>query len=405
MNPVVRRALLAVAALAALALPASASAHANLVATRPADGAVLAAAPAAVRVTFDDDVRPGQGIAAIRNGGGSVLRGSARIAGGTTLVVPLRRGLGDGDYSVRWAIVSDDGHFESGVVAFAVGAGRAPPRAALVPLAEGPDASTVLARWVFLGGVLGAAGIALFALVVLHGRLDQVAAERIALVLVAGAVLAAAGAGSELHRVGLGTRDGAALAAGFVAAVAVATLAAAATLERRALPPALLLAPVLVAVPAVAGHALDPGLARVNVAADVLHVGAAAAWTGVLLGLLVLPADAIAVRRASALALAALVVLGVTGVLRASYELRSAAQLWDTGYGRALLVKTGLLAALLVLGRLAGARLRRGAWTELVLLAALLAAVAVLVQLRPGRDVPARGGAGVTAPGTTRPPR
>jgi len=29
--------------------------------------------------------------------------------------------LGDGDYSARWAIISDDGHLESGVIAFGVG--------------------------------------------------------------------------------------------------------------------------------------------------------------------------------------------------------------------------------------------------------------------------------------------
>ena len=46
-----------------------------------------------------------------------------------TLTIPLRAHLPDGDYSVRWSIISDDGHLESGVLAFAVGEGRAPPTA------------------------------------------------------------------------------------------------------------------------------------------------------------------------------------------------------------------------------------------------------------------------------------
>ena len=175
----------------------------------------------------------------------------------------------------------------------------------------------------------------------------------------------------------------------------VALLAGAATLERRALRPALVLALGLVAVPSVAGHALDPGLARVNVAADVLHVAGAAAWAGVLVGVVALPLAPAELRRASSLALVAVAVVAVTGIVRASFELLAVSQLWSTGYGRALLVKTALFAALVALGWvnrarlvpvLARARLRRNVTVELVLLVALVAAVAVLVQLRPGRN-------------------
>src|ERR671937_863685 len=60
-----------VVALLSVAIPAAASAHANLVRTEPANGAVLARPPGQVRVVFDDNVRPGPGIEAIRNGGRS----------------------------------------------------------------------------------------------------------------------------------------------------------------------------------------------------------------------------------------------------------------------------------------------------------------------------------------------
>ncbi len=342
---------------------------------------MLVRAPAEVRVVFDDTVTPGPGIAAIRNGGGSILAGRARVEGARTLVVPLRRGLREGDYSVRWTVVSDDGHLESGVLAFAVGAGRAPPLAELVPEATGPNAGSVAARWLLYAGILVAAGIALFALAVRPEDL-----ERVALILSAAAVIAAFGAGEEVHRVGLDTRDGRTLGAGFVAAIVVATAGAAATLERRALRPALVLALGLTAVPALAGHALDPGLPRVNVAADVLHVAAASAWVGVLVGLLTLPGTG--TRRAARLALGAVLVLGATGVLRASFELTRASQLWDTSYGRALLVKTGLLLAVFAAGWTERARPRRRAAVELALLAVLLLAVGVLVQLRPPRTGP-----------------
>src|SRR6266700_1927415 len=100
--------VLPVAVLCALVFPASGWAHANLLRTVPENGAVLSAAPAAVRLLFDDTVRPGPGMKAIRNGGGSVLAGKPRVAGGRTLVVPLRPRLPEGDYTVLWRVVSDD---------------------------------------------------------------------------------------------------------------------------------------------------------------------------------------------------------------------------------------------------------------------------------------------------------
>jgi copper transport protein len=371
---------IAVAVLFALAAPGSAFAHATLLRTVPANGAVLARAPVELRVVFDDVVRIGSGIEAIRNAGGSILAGRPRVEGVRTLVVPLHRGLRDGAYSVRWSIVSDDGHRESGVVAFAVGVGQPVPTAALSPGTGQSRAGDVATRWIFFSGLLVSVGIALFAL--LARPRDE---ERVVLILSTAAILTAFGAGEEAHRVGLDTRAGTALGAGFVAAIVVATLAGAASLDRRALRPALLVTIGLVAVPAVAGHALDRGLNRVNVVADVLHVAGAAAWVGALVGLVALRGASH--RRAAALAVAGLLLLGVTGIVRASFELLHPSQLWDTSYGQALLVKTGILLVALAAGWMLRARLRRRAAVELVLVAALVVTVSVLVTLRPGRNV------------------
>lgn len=376
-HPKVRAPLL-IALFLALAAPAPAWAHASLVGVTPPNGSVLARAPAVVRVTFDDTVSVGPGIAAIRNGGGSVLAGRAHVAGSRTLAVPLRRGLGNGDYSVRWSIVSDDGHLESGVVAFAVGLGRPPPLAALAPRATGPTVEGTIARWLVLTGVLGAVGVALLAFVA-RPRDD----ERVALVLSAGAVLAAVGCADVVAASGLGTRAGAAHGAAFVAAVLVATGAAAATLDPRALRPALVLALGLAAVPSLAGHALDRGVSPWQVPVDVLHVLAAAAWVGALLGFAVVRDTE--PRRVRLLAIGGVALLAPTGIVRAISELTAVSQLWETSYGRMLLVKTGLLLAVLAAGWLVRARLRRRGAVELVLLAGIVVAVAVLVQLRPGR--------------------
>src|SRR5919201_4710011 len=104
---------------AALAVPATAFAHATLVRTVPPDGAVLAHAPRRVVVVFDDTIRVGHGNAVVANSSQrSVLAGKPAVRG-HVLTLTLRAGLPDGDYSVRWSIVSDDGHRERGVLAFA----------------------------------------------------------------------------------------------------------------------------------------------------------------------------------------------------------------------------------------------------------------------------------------------
>ena len=389
-----------IAALAALLVPAPVWAHTRLVRTEPGNGAVLARAPAAIEVVFDDAVRVGPGIAAVRNGGSSILRGRARIEGRRTLLVPIGRALGNGDYSVRWSVVSDDGHLESGVLAFAVGLARASPSPSLAPEATGATVDTVSARWLLYAGALGAAGLALFTIAV-RPR-DR---ERIPIAVSTAGVLTALGSAQEIHRVGLSTRDGKTLAVEFVLAVVVATGGAGATLGPRVLRPTLRVALLLVVVPSFSGHALDPGLARINVLADVIHLVAAAAWVGALVGLvLVRGAD---LRRVGALAVAAIALLGVTGVTRAAYELASASQLWSTSYGRAILVKSALLLAAVLGGWFARSRPRDRALVELALVAALIVAVSVLVELRPGRNATADSGpvqAAQPAPAPPPPP-
>src|SRR5437763_17204816 len=75
-------------AAAVLVWPASAGAHANLVRSVPADGAVVAHAPREVRLVFDDIMRPLPGANAVRNGGGPVLRGRRRRRSARVLVFP-----------------------------------------------------------------------------------------------------------------------------------------------------------------------------------------------------------------------------------------------------------------------------------------------------------------------------
>jgi len=103
----------------------------------------------------------------------------------------------------------------------------------------------------------------------------------------------------------------------------------------------------------------------------------------------------------------------LSGLGRALTELSAVHQIWTTSYGRALIVKTALFAPLLGLGWLnrtvligAFARLRRSAAAEVALLAAVVIAVAVLTELRPGKATPQANAAPVAAARqATLPPR
>jgi len=200
--------------------------------------------------------------------------------------------------------------------------------------------------------------------------------------------------GSSATRFGLTIDIASAVAATGAAAAAIAIA------DRSAAPFGVVLAVALIPVPTVAGHALDPGRSWIDVPIDLLHVLAAALWIGGLFALvLVAPRDgaspqllAAAARRFSKLALASVLVLAVTGAGRALAELSAVSQLWTTGYGRAILAKTGLFVVLLGLGALsrervlAGvARLRNLMFVELAFALGIVVAVAVLTSLRPGR--------------------
>jgi copper transport protein len=381
-----------------IAFPGAAFAHATLLRTVPANGAVLAHGPRRVEVVFDDSIHVGHGNAVVANSSQhSVLAGKPTIRG-RVLILPLRRDLRDDDYSVRWSIVSDDGHLEQGVFAFAVGAGRSPPQSVLGSGGSLGWGDAAL-RALYLLGVLVAAGAAAFGLLarpVLGDRLRRPLAR-----LLFFAFLAAFIGGSGMFRGTVsGTRFQHVLQVALVVAIVGGVAAALAPVYRRLLEPASACALALLAAPTLAGHALDRDQPRwLSVPVDLAHVTAAAVWLGGLASLvLVLPfattdaaRRALVVRRFSAAALTAVCVLALSGLGRALTELSAVSQIWSTSYGRALSVKSALLLPLLGLGWLnrtqlldAFTRLRRSAMVESVLLVGVVAAVGVLTQVRPG---------------------
>ena len=391
---------LAVLVLAALVAPAAAGAHARLVRTSPADGAVLAHAPGVVRVEFDDSVRAAPGTAAVANASQRSVLGGNAVAHARVLEVPLERGLVRGDYTVRWSIVSEDGHREQGVIAFAVGLGSPPPHAVLVASAPLRMRDVALRALYYLG-LLAAAGACVFALLarpVLGARLHRPLAGLLFCALLA-AFLGASGLEASAPS---GTRYAHVLEAALVVALAGAAAAALAPAYSGLLVAAGACAIALLAAPALAGHSLDPDQPRILAPLlDVVHTAAAAVWLGGLIAALWVPARARAdtwerravLRRFSAAAFAAVALLALSGVGRALTELDAVHQLWSTSYGRTLLVKTAIFLPLLAVGRLNRSLLARGralaarsVAAEVVAVVAVVAVVSVLTELRPARE-------------------
>src|SRR5256712_12649936 len=100
-------ALAAAVALAAMALPAAAWAHAYLLRTAPAASVVLNKAPAQLALTYNETVEPRFAIVSVTDAGGHAQTTGRPQRSSTdphTLVTPLRR-VPEGWYLVYWRAV------------------------------------------------------------------------------------------------------------------------------------------------------------------------------------------------------------------------------------------------------------------------------------------------------------
>ena len=425
-----RRRLAAVCAtaLAALVAAPGASAHAVLIGTTPGNDSVLEHSPELVALRFNEPVETAFGSVRVydstarRVDSGDVVRPNDR-----TVATPIDERLARGTYTVTWRAISADAHPVSGAFVFHVEApGTRPEGIASDVLREGtPRSVTALytaARFLDFALLLLVAGGTASLVAVLGAapgdlrrrlfRLIAVFAGGLTVVALAGIVLQGAaaggfGLGEALHwdvvSAVLDTRFGKVWLAQAGLAALVAVLAFARRRE------ALLHAAALVVTPSLAGHASVSG--KLAFVADVAHFAAAAAWTGGLAFLvlaLVLarkdrwPLAAVAVPRFSALAVGAVAVLLVAGVVNGYEQVRAWRGLWDTTYGLLLLGKVALVLPLLLLGlynnRYAVPRLRRQiasaaeqrrflrmASAELGLMVAIVGVTAFLVAEPPAR--------------------
>ena len=163
MNRRARTGVLAVAAAAALLLPAAAWAHAALLRTAPVASATVNTPPREVALTYSEAVEPRFAIVSVTNASGrQETTGSPRRSptNPDTLLVPLRR-LAEGWYLVYWRAISVDGHPVRGAFTFAVGPNPGPAPQFPVPSTSESAATPRLltGRWVVFLSVMGSIGL------------------------------------------------------------------------------------------------------------------------------------------------------------------------------------------------------------------------------------------------------
>jgi len=356
-------------ALAALACPAGAFAHATLRSTAPHFGTEVQSTPRVIRLQFDQRVRILPGAISVLNGVGRNFAGPSRVEG-TDVVAPVRPGK-LGAYTVRWAAISADSHVVSGVWTYGVGIPAPSVNAAYG--AGGPTTIEHLVRWLWFLGLALAVGALGFRLVCLRGLdVPQALERRIAVAAGLGAVVsiqagvAAFSLRSEdalqlpFRRFLYGdlspmasTRFGQAfvvMTLGFAFVLALVYLSW--LLDRvDLLVPAFVLSLGLLAGLSLSGHdAVDAGSSWATEAADWVHIAAASLWIGGLATMAALLwADAPHLRRTAfarfsrfATILVALVL--AAGTYLSIVRLPHLSDLWSRGYGQALLVKLALVA-------------------------------------------------------------
>ncbi|MEI7859834.1 MAG: copper resistance protein CopC [Acidimicrobiales bacterium] len=413
----------------------TASAHAQLESSDPAAQSVLLIAPTQVVLHFGEPVTVDAGSLRvlgpdgrrIDNGGTHHLEGDSRAIAST---LPPR--LPKGTYVVAWRVISADAHPVHGAFVYSVGSDRGAAKASVqaTALADRSGSTTVgvlywLIRLLVFASLLVLVGLSwMIALAWRPSGSPRRAGVVLWVswwVLAVATVLAVAAQG--LYGAGLPIGDiiRPSLITGVLRTqfgeLAVVRLGLLAVfigvlrgIEDRAsrgplrwrwvLPFNAVLGLALVLTVSLAGHASTGADPTWGLVLDVLHLSAASVWTGglALLAVVLIRPDASRgqtddpgriTRAVSAYALAAVVVVVVTGTLQSMRQVGSVYAFVNTTYGRTLLVKIAIVVVLIALGALSRRLVHRG-WG---LRRSSRAAISSAPPAQPSSPAPAQFGA------------
>lgn len=395
------------ACVASLAWAPAAFAHAQLLATTPAAGSTVQSQPREVIFKFNENVGGTLGAVRVYDAHGNEVddlrvshpRGHERWMG-----VGLKPSLADGTYTATYRVVSADTHIVDGGLVFSVGHPGAPGKltvAGLIARNQSGEVTAIafgvvrsldyLTIALLIGGLAfmlvawqpALAAVSrpgsewqlasraferrmrwLLSLAVVLGLLVSVLGILLQGASAAGVSLWASVKGPILEST-LESRFGEVWGLRALDWVALGALLSAlwAWRSRRLFGPIALTALYLAATPALGGHASVQS-PIVFLPSDVLHVLAASVWVGGIACLLyaVPPAThelagsersrvlLAVLARFSPIALAAVVVIALSGIAQAYIDVRTLSGLFHTTYGALIVVKTALLVVLIGLG-------------------------------------------------------
>jgi copper transport protein len=453
-----RRPLAGLVAACLLSAPATVFAHGGLKSSVPASGATLSAAPTAIRLVFTEAVELAFTRVALRGPNGAVQLRASSFTGADrrTVVSPIAAQLSAGQYTVTWQVAGADGHPVRGTFTFAIAAdasGLAPPPVnahhdpATFPDAGRFDAGSplyVLIRWLQFTAILVVIGAVAFQVVVLGlfrknrrqnspmlGPASRQAADvgyYAALVLVVVVLMRLVAQSYAMHAPGSGfapalmlpmiggtTWGWGWLLQVLATGVAIAGFYAARRDPTRGWGIAVVGAVLGAFAPALSGHAASaPMLRPLAIFADGIHILGASGWLGSLLILIVagIPAamrldmedrgpavaDLVSIYSPTALVFAG--VTAVAGIFAGWIHLGTIPALWQTDYGKTLLVKLALLGIVTAtgaynflyvrprLGKIEGVKnIRRSATIEVGVAVLVLLVTAVLVATPTAMDM------------------
>jgi len=413
----------------------TASAHAQLESSDPAAQSVLLIAPTQVVLHFGEPVTVDAGSLRvlgpdgrrIDNGGTHHLEGDSRAIAST---LPPR--LPKGTYVVAWRVISADAHPVHGAFVYSVGSDRGAAKASVqaTALADRSGSTTVgvlywLIRLLVFASLLVLVGLSwMIALTWRPSGSPRRAGVVLWVswwVLAVATVLAVAAQGVYGAGLPIGDIIRPSLITGVLRTqfgeLAVVRLGLLAVfigvlrgIEDRAsrgplrwrwvLPFNAVLGLALVLTVSLAGHASTGADPTWGLVLDVLHLSAASVWTGglALLAVVLIRPDASRgqtddpgriTRAVSAYALAAVVVVVVTGTLQSMRQVGSVYAFVNTTYGRTLLVKIAIVVVLIALGALSRRLVHRG-WG---LRRSSRAAISSAPPAQPSSPAPAQFGA------------
>lgn len=380
----------------ALAVRPIARMHATLLRSEPAKDGKLTASPSRIYLVFSEEVEPSLGGIRLVGPAGQIvaLKPAGDPRNVSALVAPVTTTLAGGTWRVEWRIVSEDGHPIDGDFTFSIAgapgdsvtAAATPPSTGAAmpdheaighPMAMGGDSTSArerspLEKVPLLAAMLRGVGIGLLTafaglLWFLETRRDgarQPRAERLALWLAL-----AMGLPLALHFVvwAIAVSPGGSITAEHMSAMAasrvgrtemvrdvLALLAGWAMLLAKRPRLALAFAIGSLLVSSATGHsAAIHSLWTIPMRG--MHLFAIAAWLGGLLWLVTLERSSVAVmsaeaERVSSLALVAVIVVTITGVIQTKFFIGEWGELVRSSYGFVTLVKLAGLTGLVLFG-------------------------------------------------------